>query len=136
MGCYGIGVSRILAASIEQNHDERGIVFPPPIAPYDVHLVALNMSNDAVAEAAGELYDRLWAAGVEALFDDRTDAAAGVKFNDADLIGLPVRLVVSPRNLSADGGPAVEMRGRTAEEAEMVALDDVTGAVRELLGTG
>ena len=136
MGCYGIGVSRILAASIEQNHDERGIVFPPPIAPYDVHLVALNMSNDAVAEAAGELYDRLWAAGVEVLFDDRTDAAAGVKFNDADLIGLPVRLVVSPRNLSADGGPAVEMRGRTADEAEMVALDDVVDGVRELLGTG
>jgi prolyl-tRNA synthetase len=131
MGCYGIGVSRILAAAIEQNHDEQGIVFPPPIAPYDVHLVALNMSDDAVAEAAGELYDKLWAAGVEVLFDDRTDAAAGVKFNDADLIGLPLRLVVSPRNLRQS---AVEMRGRTAEDAEMVALDDVIDAVRATLG--
>ena len=133
MGCYGIGVSRILAASIEQNHDERGIVFPPPIAPYDVHLVALNMSDDAVAEAAGALYDRLWAAGIETLFDDRTDAAAGVKFNDADLIGLPVRLVVSPRNLRQS---SVELRGRTVEDVEMVALDDVEGAVKGMLGSG
>ena len=130
MGCYGIGVSRILAASIEQNHDENGIVFPPPIAPYDVHLVALNMSDEAVAEAATDLYDRLWAAGIEVLFDDRADAAAGVKFNDADLIGLPVRLVVSPRNLRQS---AVEMRGRTSEDAEMVPLDDVANAVSGFL---
>ena len=81
MGCYGIGVSRILAAAIEQNHDERGIVFPPPIAPYQVYLVGLNMSDENVAKAAGELYDGLWAAGIETLFDDREDAAAGVKFN-------------------------------------------------------
>ncbi len=131
MGCYGIGVTRILAAAIEQNHDERGIVFPVPIAPYAVHLVALNMSDEAVAESATDLYDRLWAAGIEVLFDDRTDAAAGVKFNDADLIGLPLRLVVSPRNLRQS---AVEMRGRTAEDAEMVALDDVIDAVRATLG--
>ena len=131
MGCYGMGIGRILAAAIEQNHDERGIVFPAPIAPYDVHLVALNMSDEAVASAANDLYERLWAAGIEVLFDDRTDAAAGVKFNDADLIGLPVRLVVSPRNLRQS---AVEMRGRTAEEAEMVALDDVATGVRGLLG--
>ena len=132
MGCYGIGVSRILAAAIEQNHDEHGIVFPPPIAPYQVHLVGLNMSDASVAETAGELYDRLWAAGIETLFDDREDAAAGVKFNDADLMGLPVRLVVSPRNLRQ---AAVEMRGRTSDAAEMIALDDLVDAVRGLLGT-
>ncbi len=130
MGCYGMGIGRILAAAIEQNHDARGIVFPPPIAPYDVHLVGLNMSDEAVAEAATDLYDRLWAAGIEVLFDDRTDAAAGVKFNDADLIGLPVRLVVSPRNLRQS---AVEIRRRTAEDAEMVPLDDVVSAVGEFL---
>ena len=130
MGCYGIGVSRILAAAIEQNHDERGIVFPPPIAPYQVHLVGLNMADEAVAEAAGELYDRLWEAGIETLFDDREDAAAGVKFNDADLIGLPVRLVVSPRNLRQS---AVELRGRMAEEARMAAPGDVVEAVRRML---
>ena len=97
-----------------------------------MHLVGLNMSDDAVAEAAADLYDRLWAAGIETLFDDRTDAAAGVKFNDADLIGLPVRLVVSPRNLRQS---AVEMRGRTAEDAEMVPLDETVDAVRALLGS-
>ena len=132
MGCYGIGVSRILAAAIEQNHDDRGIVFPPPIAPYQVYLVGLNMSDESVAEAAEDLYNRLWAAGIETLFDDREDAAAGVKFNDADLMGLPVRLVVSPRNLRQS---AVEIRGRTAEDAEMVPLDDVVAAIGELLGT-
>ena len=132
MGCYGIGVSRILAAAIEQNHDDQGIVFPPPIAPYQVYLVGLNMSDETVARAADELYDKLWTAGIETLFDDRTDAAAGVKFNDADLIGLPVRLVVSPRNLRQS---VVEMRGRTTEDAEMVALDDVVDGVRSLLGT-
>lgn len=132
MGCYGIGVSRILAASIEQNHDDRGIVFPPPIAPYQVYLVGLNMSDESVAEAAGDLYNRLWAAGIETLFDDREDAAAGVKFNDADLMGLPVRLVVSPRNLRQS---AVEIRGRTAEDAEMVPLGDAVVAIGELLGT-
>ena len=130
MGCYGIGVSRILAASIEQNHDERGIVFPPPIAPYQVHLVGLNMSDDAVAEAAGDLYDRLWARGIETLFDDRADAAARRQVNDADLMGLPVRLVVSPRNLRQS---AAELRGRTDDEAEMVALGDVVSAVKGLL---
>ncbi|MCY4416572.1 MAG: proline--tRNA ligase [Chloroflexi bacterium] len=133
MGCYGIGVSRILAAAIEQNHDERGIVFPPPIAPYQVYLVGLNMSDESVAEAAGDLYDRLWAAGIETLFDDREDAAAGVKFNDADLMGLPVRLVVSPRNLRQS---SVELRGRTDEDSEMVPLGDVVEAVRGMMGTG
>ena len=107
-------------------------MFPPPIAPYQVYLVGLNMSDESVAEAAGDVYNRLWAAGIETLFDDREDAAAGVKFNDADLMGLPVRLVVSPRNLRQS---AVEMRGRTAEAAEMVPLDDVVGAIGELLGT-
>ena len=130
MGCYGIGVSRVLAAAIEQNHDDNGIIFPPPIAPYQVYLVGLNMSDAGVAEAAGDLYDRLWAAGIETLFDDREDAAAGVKFNDADLIGLPLRLVVSPRNLRQG---MVEARRRTAPDAAMIALDDVVDAARAML---
>ena len=132
MGCYGIGVTRVLAAAIEQNHDDNGIVFPAPIAPYQVYLVGLNMSDESVAAAAGELYDRLWAGGVETLFDDREDAAAGVKFNDADLIGLPVRLVVSPRNLRQG---AVEVRRRTDADAEMVTVDDVVATVQEMLST-
>ena len=135
MGCYGIGVSRVLAAAIEQNHDDNGIIFPPPIAPYHAHLVGLNLADDAVAAAADDLYNRLWAAGIETLYDDRVDAAAGVKFNDADLIGLPVRLVVSPRNLRQG---MVEVRRRAGGDAAMIPLDSVaaavTDAVAELLG--
>jgi prolyl-tRNA synthetase len=130
MGCYGIGVGRLLAAAIEQNHDERGIVFPAPIAPYQVHMVGLNMTDEAVAAAADKLYRELWDMGIETLFDDRPDQAAGVKLNDADLMGLPLRLVVSPRNLRNN---AVEMKGRTQEEATMVPLENVAATVRGAL---
>ena len=133
MGCYGIGVGRLLAAAIEQNHDDRGIVFPHPIAPYQAHLVGLNLSNEDVAQAAEELYAQLNAAGIETLYDDRTDQAAGVKFNDADLMGLPVRLVVSPRNLN---NGVVEVRGRQDEEATTVPLAEVVDAVRARLAVG
>ncbi len=130
MGCYGIGVGRLLAAAIEQNHDQRGIVFPAPIAPYQAHLIGLNLSNADVAAAADNLYAQLNAVGIETLYDDRPDQAAGVKFNDADLLGLPVRLVVSPRNLRDS---VVEIRGRTDVEASTVPLDGVVGAVRARL---
>ena len=130
MGCYGIGVGRLLAAAIEQNHDDNGIVFPHPIAPYQAHLVGLNLSNEAVAQAADDLYAQLNAAGIETLYDDRPDAAAGVKFNDADLMGLPVRLVISPRNLNKG---VVEIKGRTDADATTVPLADVVEAVRARL---
>ena len=130
MGCYGIGVGRLLAAAIEQNHDQRGIVFPAPIAPYQAHLIGLNLSNADVAAAADNLYAQLNAAGIETLYDDRPDQAAGVKFNDADLLGLPVRLVVSPRNLRDS---VVEIRGRMDAEASTVPMDGVVGAVRARL---
>ena len=90
MGCYGIGVGRLLGAAIEQNHDENGMTLPATISPYQVSIVALNMQNETVAESAHALYDELRAAGLEVLFDDRNESA-GVKFNDADLIGLPIR---------------------------------------------
>ncbi|MCI0846820.1 MAG: proline--tRNA ligase, partial [Chloroflexi bacterium] len=133
MGCYGIGVGRLLAAAVEQNHDEKGIVFPTPIAPYQAHLVGLNMSKQEVAEASDKLYQELEAAGIEVLYDDRDDAAAGVKFNDADLLGLPVRLVVSPRNLEAG---VVEVKGRAESEAGSVPLDGVIEEVRRRLAAG
>ena len=126
MGCYGIGVGRLLAAAVEQNHDDKGMVFPRPIAPYQVHLVGLNLNDEAVSQAAEELYQELWDQGIETLFDDRVDQAPGVKFNDADLIGLPIRLVVSPRNL-ANG--TVEIKGRTEESAEQAPLRQVAEAV-------
>ena len=129
MGCYGIGVGRLLAAAVEHSHDERGMVLDPAIAPYDVHLVALNVRNEDVSQTAEAMYNNLRAAGFEVLYDDRDDSA-GVKFNDADLLGLPVRVVVSPRNLK--NGEA-EVKRRSGSEAEMVPLDQVARAVRDLL---
>ena len=131
MGCYGIGVGRLLAAAIEQNHDDKGIVFPSPIAPYQVHLVGLNLSDPAVVQAADDVYEKLWSEDIETLYDDRADEAAGVKFNDADLLGLPVRLVVSPRNLRQS---VVELKLREQTESELVPIDKVSGRVTEILG--
>jgi len=101
MGCYGIGVTRIVAAAIEQNHDERGIIWPQPIAPFQVILVPLNLQKSArVREVSERLYEELTAAGIEVLYDDR-DARPGVKFADAELLGIPHRLVVGERSLEA-----------------------------------
>ena len=132
MGCYGIGVGRLLAAAIEQNHDEAGIVFPTPIAPYDVHLVGLNTNVPDVAEFADSLYDELNQAGLSVLYDDRNESP-GVKFNDADLIGLPVRVVVSRRNL---GQGVVEIKKRNSSEAETVSMDEAVQKVQGLFKPG
>ena len=126
MGCYGIGVGRLLAAAIEQNHDEKGMIFPAPIAPYQVHLVGLNLNDESVSAAADELYAQLWGQGIETLYDDRVDQAPGVKFNDADLLGLPIRLVVSPRNLA---GGMVEIKGRQDGTAEQVSRESLVDEV-------
>jgi prolyl-tRNA synthetase len=129
MGCYGIGLERLLGAAIEQNHDDKGILFPATIAPYQVQLTALNTDNAEVAEAADALYKELSDAGVEVLYDDRSESA-GVKFNDADLLGLPVRLVVSARNLRQN---VVEVKARTAEKGDAVPHAEVLTAVKGLL---
>ena len=131
MGCYGVGVGRLLAGAIEQNHDDKGIVFPAPIAPYQVHLVSLNPEREDVRQAADALYDGLQKDGLEVLYDDRQESA-GVKFNDADLLGLPVRLVVSPRTLRES---AVEVKGRREERGKTVRLGEVAEAVRGLLAS-
>ena len=129
MGCYGIGVGRLLAAALEQNHDDKGIVFPSAIAPYQVHLVALNVENPDVAQAAENLYNRLEQAGLEVLYDDRAETA-GVKFNDADLLGFPVRIVVSPRNLKQG---SAEAKQRSEGDAQLVGLEEVVEVVQGLL---
>ena len=131
MGCYGIGVGRLLGAAVEQNHDDNGMVLPATIAPYDVSLLALNMQNETVAESAQVLYDELRASGIEVLFDDRNESA-GVKFNDADLIGLPIRLVVSQRNIR-DG--VVEVKRRASSDAETVDAAEVVGKVKAMLAS-
>ena len=129
MGCYGIGVGRLLAASIEQRHDENGMMFPKSIAPYHVQLVGLNMQNDDVVKAADSLYDELNAAGLSTLFDDRSETA-GVKFNDADLLGLPVRVVVSPRNLRQG---VVEIKERSSADAVTVPTGEAIEVIRGLI---
>ena len=117
MGCYGMGVSRLLAVVAEEHHDDRGLAWPSAVAPYQVHLAALGAARSPeVAAAADALYQRLTAAGVEVLYDDR-DLSPGVKFADADLLGLPVRLVVGGKGLARG---VVEWRSRaTGEEREL-----------------
>ena len=129
MGCYGIGLGRLLAAAIEQHNDEKGMMLPEPIAPYQVSLLALNIENEEVAKLAEELYKGLQKEGIEVLFDDRTDSA-GVKFNDADLFGLPLRLVVSPRNLNQG---VVEIKRRSEEDARTAPIVDVVKTVKGML---
>jgi prolyl-tRNA synthetase len=130
MGCYGIGVGRVFAGAIEANHDERGIIWPRELAPYDVHLVGLGFDKPGVRESAEQVYQQLVDAGVEVLYDDREEGSAGVKFNDADLLGMPVRVTVSPRSIENGGA---EVKRRTTKDANIVALPDATTDVRELL---
>jgi prolyl-tRNA synthetase len=133
MGCYGIGVTRIVAAAIEQNHDERGIIWPAPLAPFDVVLVALNWEKSAaVREAALGLYRELGEAGVEVLLDDR-DARPGVKFADAELFGIPHRIVVSERGLAAG---RLEYRHRRAEASEEFPRAQAVDFVRARVAAG
>jgi prolyl-tRNA synthetase len=130
MGCYGLGVGRTLAAAVEQNHDERGIVWPLPLAPYEVVLVLLNADRPEVVEATEQLYADLRAAGVDVLLDDRADRP-GVKFNDMDLVGFPVRLVVGKKGLDAG---AIELSLRRDGAKRSVPLADAVAAVQQVLG--
>lgn len=129
MGCYGIGVGRLLAAAIEQNHDDKGIIWPLPIAPFQVCLCALKVEDAQVMEAAEAVYAALCAAGIEVLFDDRPDSP-GIKFNDADLMGIPLRIVVSARTLKSNN---VELKWRKEAQAQMQPLEGLTEAVKSLL---
>ena len=130
MGCYGIGVTRIVAAAIEQNHDERGIIWPEPIAPFQVVLVPMGMQKSArVREVADRLYAELTAAGIEVLYDDR-DARPGVKFADAELLGIPHRVVVGERGLEAG---KLEYRNRRDTESQEFPLDDALAFIRSHL---
>ena len=123
MGCYGIGISRIVAAIVEEHHDDGGIAWPVGLAPYDVHLVLLAGRGDAaveVAEAAEKLYSAITTAGLSVLFDDR-DASAGVKFKDADLLGMPVRLTLGAKGFARG---VVERKLRAGGEQNELALED------------
>ena len=125
MGTYGIGITRTMAAAVEQNHDERGIIWPLAIAPYEVLIVAVKWQHEASREAAERLAADLAAAGVETLLDDR-DERAGVKFNDADLIGVPYRVTIGPRGLEAG---TVELKHRGSAESRDVSLETAAGEI-------
>ncbi|HEY8924275.1 MAG TPA: proline--tRNA ligase, partial [Polyangia bacterium] len=127
MGCYGIGVTRIAAAAIEQNHDKDGIIWPTPIAPYEVTLLSLQGDDPALKAVCDKLYADLEAAGIEVLYDDR-DERPGSKFKDADLIGIPLRVAVGKKGL-AEG--VVEVKARRASEVQKVKIDDAVAFVTE-----
>ncbi len=129
MGCYGIGVSRIVAAAIEQGHDADGIIWPLALAPFQVGLIPISLNDAPTREAALRLYQEMDAAGLEVLFDDR-DERPGVKFKDCDLLGLPLRVVLGPRPL-AQG--AAEVRERRTKETVLVALENLIPYLQERL---
>ena len=133
MGCYGIGVSRIVAAAIEQNHDDKGIIWPDAIAPFQVVLVPLNYKKSERERAACDtLYQQLTANGLEVLYDDREKERLGVKLADAELIGIPHRLVITERGL--DSG-TVEYKARRDAEAQDIALSGVIAFLRDKMNT-
>jgi len=130
MGCYGIGLGRLLAAIVEQSHDDKGIIWPLSVAPHKVYLCPLNLEKPAVLPTAEKIYQELQNEGIEVLFDDRDDSP-GVKFNDADLLGIPLRLTLSPRTLQSQ---SIEAKWRTEKEAQLLPLDNLAVQVKKLLG--
>jgi prolyl-tRNA synthetase len=132
MGCYGIGLGRLLAAAVEQSHDDKGIIWPLPIAPYHVYLCPLYREGSEVQNIAENLYAELEAEGLEVLFDDREESP-GIKFNDADLLGIPIRITVSPRTLEKN---SIEMKRRSEKETQLVPLEGVAKGLRELISQG
>ena len=130
MGCYGIGVSRISAAAIEQNHDERGIIWPRAIAPFEAVICPMGYyKSETVRNTADALYEQLRAAGIDVILDDR-DTRPGIMFADWELIGVPLRITVGDRGLKEG---IVEVQGRRAAEAEKVAVNDAFNRAMDML---
>jgi prolyl-tRNA synthetase len=121
MGCYGIGISRIVAASIEQNHDEKGIIWPEQIAPFDYIIIVLNDKNHDITSKAKEIYKAIKSNGSDVMIDDR-DERAGVKFAEADLIGIPNQIIVSRRGLDQN---TIELVNRSTGGKEDIAINEL-----------
>ncbi len=132
MGCYGIGLSRLLAAAVEYSHDDKGIIWPLSVAPYHIYLCPLYRDGSEVSAVAENLYAELEAEGLEVLFDDRQESP-GIKFNDADLLGIPVRITISPRTL---GNKSVELKWRSKKESELLPLDGIAARLKDLVEEG
>ncbi len=131
MGSYGIGIERIMACHIEQNHDENGIVWDRALAPYDLHLMAATSRSPQVLETAERLYGELRGAGFDVLFDDRKEISPGFKFKDADLLGMPVQVIVGEKNLAAG---KIEIKIRKSGERLLVEANALHTKLKELLG--
>jgi prolyl-tRNA synthetase len=129
MGCYGIGVNRTLAAVVEQHNDERGIIWPPSLAPFDIHLVGI-ARTDEEASGVEKIYDFLTEKGYDVLFDDRK-ASPGVKFADADLLGMPARVTIG-KTYFQDGD--IELKSRASGETVKVRLEELPAAINHALG--
>ena len=129
MGCYGIGIGRTVAAAIEQGNDESGIKFPSSIAPFCVSVIPTNMKNDRVKSVSEEIYVSLNKNGTDVLIDDRNESA-GIKFKDAELVGIPVQIIVGPRTLEND---EVELKNRTTGESKNIGIDEIVSEVDKLL---
>ena len=122
MGCYGLGPSRIMGAIVECYHDKNGIIWPVSIAPYQIHLVGLDLHDEKIKSQAENFYQTLLEKNIEVLYDDRQDVTAGTKFADADLVGIPKRLVISKRSLENGG---IESKKRNEEKIEIIAFDKI-----------
>ena len=129
MGSYGIGLERLLSCIAEEHHDDHGLIWPMAIAPFDVHLVGLNLDGDEIREQAEDLYQSLSSSGISVLFDER-DESPGVKFKDADLIGIPLRITIGKRSLDAGG---VELKRRDASDSEIYSFDAILPHLQELM---
>ena len=129
MGSYGIGVERVMACFIEQHHDEKGIVWDKTLAPFDIHLLALNLKNQTIVETSEKVYQELHAAGFQVLFDDRVEAGAGFKFNDADLLGMPVQVIIGEKKLKEG---KVEVKIRKSGERFDVEFSELVNKIKSV----
>jgi prolyl-tRNA synthetase len=132
MGCYGIGVGRTVAAAIEQNHDENGIIWPVAMAPYHVIITPVNVNDESVKKISEDLYKALLEKGIEVILDDR-DERAGVKFKDADLIGIPLRITIGQKSLS---NGKIEVKLRRSGEVKIQAMERVEDFVLNYINEG
>jgi len=133
MGCYGIGITRTAAAAVEQYHDDQGIIWPLPLAPFHVHIVPVSWSDARMRQTAEELYSSLGGTGIEVLLDDR-DERPGIKFKDADLIGVPLRVTVGAKSLERNCVELKRRGGKTAQDVPLVdAADRIASLVRSEL---
>ena len=128
MGCYGIGIGRNMAAVVEQSHDDRGIIWPMNIAPFKVCIVLIDRKNEAQVSVAEDLYNTFRSQGIDVLLDDR-DERAGVKFNDMDLIGIPLRITVGKKITEQK----VELKHRKEEQPEEISISEVVEKVKDII---